>query len=139
MPKTIIMKTFKLILVMAILNGCAITQDGVVIDLPNVPTLNICANVANDANVTTMISKIEKEAYKPDRLETAQFVTRDYCFVSEQVVSIINVFTYDDNKLQIAKDLYNQTTDKMNYDIVVDAIEYKGNKDKLKDFIRDNP
>ena len=62
------MKTFKLILVMAILNGCAITQDGIVINLPNVPTLNICANVANDANVTTMISKIEKEAYKPDRL-----------------------------------------------------------------------
>lgn len=66
-------------------------------------------------------------------------MTRDYCFVSEQVVSIMNVFRYDDNKLQIAKDLYNQTTDKMNYDIVVDAIEYKGNKDKLKDFIPDNP
>ena len=37
------------------------------------------------------------------------------------------------------KDLHSQTTDKSNYDLVVDAIEYKGNKDKLKNFIRDNP
>ncbi|MDB4075856.1 DUF4476 domain-containing protein [Crocinitomicaceae bacterium] len=35
--------------------------------------------------------------------------------------------------------MYSQTTDKSNYDVVVDAIEYKGNKDKLKNFIRDNP
>ncbi|NRA12188.1 MAG: DUF4476 domain-containing protein [Crocinitomicaceae bacterium] len=133
------MKLYKLIIAMAILNGCAVTQDGIVVDLPNVPTLNICANVANDTDIATMKSKIAKEAYNDDRLKTAQFVTKDYCFVSAQVVLIMEEFAYDKSRLQIAKDLYDQTTDKSNYDIVVDAITHKSNKDELKEFIMNNP
>ena len=133
------MKTVKLIFVVAILGGCAVTGNGVVVDLPNVPTLDICKNVATDADAELMSDKIKKEDYKADRLPTARLVTKDYCFVSSQVVTVIGGFTYEDNKLELAKELYEQTTDKQNYDLVVDSFTYKSNKDKLKEYIINHP
>jgi hypothetical protein len=121
------------------LGGCAITENGVVVDLPNTPTVNICQNVATDADVAGMKAKIDKEAYKDDKMKRARFVTKGFCFVTGQIIDIMESFTYDDDKLEIAKDLYDQCTDKGDYDLVADALTYKSNKDELMDYILQNP
>ena len=136
------LKTMKLLIIVGVLSvlyGCDSIKEAVVIDLPNVPAISICKNVANEGDVALMKSKIAIENYKQERLDRGLLVTRDYCFVSAQVIQIMDSYIYDDSKLEIAKELYDQTTDKSNYDTVVDALTYKSNKDKLKTYIANHP
>jgi hypothetical protein len=117
------------------LTACSLLDSAIIINKPNLPTVNICDNVATDSDVTNMKSKIEAQAFKDERMDRAKYVTKDYCFVSKQVVSIMESFSFEDAKLEMAKDLYDQTTDKNNYDIVVDAFVHKSDRDELKKFI----
>ncbi len=115
-------------------SSCAyLTNQGVVIGPPSVKTQ--CVNPVSGSEVSSIKSKIESESFKSDKIRRARFVTKDKCFRSSQVVQIIDSFSFEDNKLDLAKDLYDQCTDPGNYDIVVDALVHKSNKDNLRDFI----
>ena len=133
------MKIILIIGVLSVLYGCDSLNQDIVIDLPNVPAISICQNVADSDDITVMKSKIAIEVYKQERLDRGLLVTRDYCFVSSQVIQIMDSYTYDDSKLEIAKELYERTTDKSNYETVVDALTYLSNKNKLKTYIANNP
>ena len=82
-----------------------------------------------------MKEKIDSQAYKDERMERANLVTKGYCFISALVVKIMESMVYAEAKLEIAKQLYEQTTDKENYDVVVDSLVHKGDRDKLKTYI----
>ncbi len=133
------MKKLYFTLIIVALYGCSITKDGIIINAPTVPSISVCANVATDADVQLMVDKIESQAFKDEKLSRARLVTKNYCFVSSQVISIMEAFTFEDNKLTMAKELYDQTTDKANYDTVVDALTYKSDRDELIDYISQNP
>jgi len=68
-------------------------------------------------------------------MERAKFATTGYCFISCQVIKIMESMLFSDAKLEIAKELYVQTTDKKNYDSVVDSLVYKSDRDELKAYI----
>ena len=129
------MKKVILILIVIALTGCGIFENGIIITKPTIPSINICENVATDANVATMKEKIDSQAYKDERMERANLVTKGYCFISALVVKIMESMVYAEAKLEIAKQLYEQTTDKENYDVVVDSLVHKGDRDKLKTYI----
>lgn len=133
------MRGLLFVIAAVILAGCAVTDNGVVVDLPNAPSINICQNVATDSNVVEMKAKIDSEVFKEDKLNRFRYVTNQYCFVTVQIISIMESFTYEADKLEVAKDLYDQCTDKNNYDLVVDALTYGSSKDELRDFIAANP
>lgn len=118
-----------------IIGSCTLLDTGIIIDPPNVPSVNICDNVATNADIDVMKTKIEAQAFKDERMERAKFVTKGYCFVSAQVVNIMDSFQFPDAELEIAKRLYHQATDKENYDIVIDALVHKGDRDELKAYI----
>lgn len=132
------MKNLYLALLIGILSGCSITKDGIIIKAPRVPSISFCQNVATDDDVANMATKIKSQAFPDEKLSRARMVTKDYCFASEQVVVILDAFVFDDNKLTIAKELYHQTTDKSNYDIVVDSFVHKSDREELMDYISQN-
>jgi hypothetical protein len=129
------MKNVLFVLLVGIIGSCTLLDTGIIIDPPNVPSVNICDNVATDADVTVMKQKIEAQAFKDERMERAKFVTKGYCFISKQVVDIMDSFQFPDAELEMAKRLYHQTTDKENYDIVIDALDHKSDRDELKAYI----
>ena len=86
-------------------------------------------------DITSMKQKIDSQAFKDERIERAKFVTTGYCFIANQVIEIMNSMVFADAKLEMAKELYNQTTDKENYDTVVDSLVHKGDRDELKAYI----
>lgn len=118
--------------------GCTLTENGVIIDTPSVPSINVCEHVATNADVTGMKTQIEAQSFKDERMERAKVVTKGYCFVSAQVVDIMGSFTFADAQLEIAKLLYHQTTDKDNYYQVVDTLTHKSDRDELKAYIAAN-
>ena len=128
------MKKVILILSVIALTGCG-KFDDIIIIKPTLPNINICEQVATDADITSMKQKIDSQAFKDERIERAKFVTTGYCFIANQVIEIMNSMVFADAKLEMAKELYNQTTDKENYDTVVDSLVHKGDRDELKAYI----
>ena len=133
------MKKLYFALILGVLTSCAITEDGIVIDTPNVPSVSLYPNVATDADAASMAEKIEAQTFPDERLSRARLVTKDYCFKSYQVITVIDAFVFDDNRLTMAKELYHQTTDKANYQDVVDTFIHKSDRDELIDYISQNP
>lgn len=129
------MKTIGIICCALLMTACTITENGVVIDKPTVPQVNVCENVATDADVQTMKSKIEAQSFKDERMQTAKFVTKGYCFTAQQVIDIMDAMTFEDAKLEMAKDLYDQCTNRNDYDIVVNSLTHKSDRDELRAFI----
>ncbi len=95
------MKKLYFIFVLGLLAACSITKDGVIINVPTVPTVSVCQNVATDADAASMAEKIKDQAFKDERLARARLVTKNYCFVAQQVVTIMDAFSFEDNKLKV--------------------------------------
>lgn len=134
------MKILFAALMLGCLYGCSVTENGIVIDTPTVPTVNLCQNVATDAQAAGMRDQIKNQTFKDEKLARARLVTDGFCFVSSQVVTVIDGFTFDDNKMTMAKELYKKTTDRnTNYILVVDSFTHKSDRDELMTYIQNNP
>lgn len=133
------MKILYTSLLFVCLYGCAITEDGIIINAPTVPSVNVCQNVATDEQAEQMAKEIKDQAFPDEKLTRARREIKGFCFVSQQVVTVIDGFTFDDNKMTIAKQLYKQTTDKPNYDVVVDSFVHKSDREELMEYIQSNP
>ena len=79
---------------------------------------------------------LRREWFENTRLETAkQIIDRSY-FTSQQVKEMVLLFTFENNRLDIAKYAYGKTVDKGNYFMVNDAFTFNNNKEALKEYIR---
>ena len=80
---------------------------------------------------------LRKEWFENTRVSTAkQIIDRNY-FTSRQVKELLMLFTFENNRLEIAKYAYGKTVDKGNYFIVNDAFSFDKNKEELSRFIRE--
>ena len=80
---------------------------------------------------------LRKEWLENSRVSAAkQIITQNY-FTSQQVKEILLLFTFENNRLELAKHAYANTIDKNNYFIVNDAFTFKNNKDELARYIRE--
>jgi hypothetical protein len=80
---------------------------------------------------------IRKEWVENTRVTvTKQVIDRNY-FTSQQVKEMLMLFTFENNRLEIAKYAYGKTVDKGNYFIVNDAFTFNNNKEELARYIRE--
>ena len=79
---------------------------------------------------------LRREWFENTRLETAkQIIDRSY-FTSQQVKEMVLLFTFENNRLDIAKYAFGKTVDKGNYFVINDAFTFNNNKESLKEYIR---
>jgi len=80
---------------------------------------------------------LRREWFENKRLETAKQIIDQNYFTSQQVKEMVLLFTYENNRLDIAKYAYGKTVDKGNYFIMNDAFTFNSNKEKLSEYIRE--
>ncbi len=80
---------------------------------------------------------LRREIFENTRVNLAKQIIDVNYFTANQVREIVNMFTFENNKLDIAKYAYKKTTDKNNYYLVNDVFTYSNSKDELARFIRD--
>src|SRR4030095_8139110 len=78
---------------------------------------------------------LRKEWCENTRLTTAKQIIDQNNFTSQQVKELMLLFTFENNRLEIAKYAYGQTVDKGNYFVVNDAFTFNS-KEKLNEYIR---
>ena len=93
--------------------------------------------VINDYDFSQAKQSLQKEWFENTRVTVAkQIIDRNY-FASQQVKELLQLFTFENNKLDLAKYAYGKAVDKNNYLIVIDVFSYNNSKDELSRYIRD--
>jgi hypothetical protein len=83
-----------------------------------------------------MKEQIKKEWLESSRLEVARTSMEGNKFTTAQVKELMFLFTFESNRVEIAKSAYRMTVDKENYNQLIDVLSSSTNKDDLARFIR---
>jgi hypothetical protein len=75
------------------------------------------------------------KALDKDKLVVARQVVAANYLESSQLCALMKVFTYDDNKLELAKYAYERTIDKGNFYLVNEAFSFNTTADELNKFL----
>lgn len=84
----------------------------------------------------TLKYSLKKEWFENSRLTIAQMAIDKNRFTTQQVKELMQLFVFENNRLEIAKSAYRKTVDKENYYQVNDALFFTSKKKELADYIR---
>jgi hypothetical protein len=94
------------------------------------------SNVMNTREFETMKESLRKEWFENNRITSAKFVIEKNSFTTAQVRELMLLFTFENNRLEIAKSAYRKVVDKNNYYQLNDALTFSSSKEELARFIR---
>jgi len=91
--------------------------------------------VINETDFNILKATVEKRSYEDTRKELIISAIDANYFTSTQVKSLLNLFSYENSKLEVAKYAYKKTCDKKNYFIVYDVFTFENSIPELKKYI----
>ncbi|MGM9476264.1 DUF4476 domain-containing protein [Pedobacter sp. GSP4] len=80
-------------------------------------------------------SLYKKERFDDNRSRLIKATSKNATFSTEQVKYLLKEFSFDDQRLEMAKHLYAKTVDPQNYTILTDVFKFSSSKDDFLDFI----
>ncbi len=98
----------------------------------NVPTLS-------PADFSAALSMIQNESFESNKLSTAKTIISSNFLTTDQIIAIINLFSFESSKLDFAKAAYRACLDPQNYFKVSNAFSFSSSKKELNDYIIKNP
>ncbi|MBS1761123.1 MAG: DUF4476 domain-containing protein [Bacteroidetes bacterium] len=93
-------------------------------------------NAMNDRDFNNAKQTLKNEWFETTRLNLAKQIIDGNYFTTYQIKELMSLFTFEKNKLELAKYAYRKTTDLGNYYQVNDALTYSSSKTELSDYIR---
>lgn len=94
-----------------------------------------CAVAVSDEKLDEIISAIKKAPFEPDKIKIAKEKVVSNCLNTAQVEKLMQVFTHDREKMELAKSAYAVTVDKDNYKVLVENFQFSENKTEFLQFI----
>ncbi|MEO8404756.1 MAG: DUF4476 domain-containing protein [Chitinophagaceae bacterium] len=83
-----------------------------------------------------VLQSINKEWLESNKLKSATQIVSANSLTAAQVKEMMGLFSFDSNKLELAKSAYRSTVDKENYSCVSDALSFNSSKQELARFLR---
>ena len=93
-------------------------------------------NVISDVEFQRVLDCVQKEWFENNKVKSAVQIIQTNYFTSFQVKQMLQLFNFESNKLDLAKQAYTKTVDKQNYQCVSDVFWFSSSKDELARFIR---
>lgn len=90
----------------------------------------------NDRDFSRVLESIKKEWLESNKLQSATHIVTNNKLTTAQVRQMLILFSFESNKLQLAKSAYANTTDKRNYSMLYEVFSFSSTKDELARFIR---
>ena len=81
---------------------------------------------------------IGKEWLESNKLNSVKFIIDKNLFSTMQVRELMSLFSFEKNKLEVAKYAYRRTVDKHNYYQVNDQLVFSSSKEELARFLRES-
>ncbi|HYE54551.1 MAG TPA: DUF4476 domain-containing protein [Chitinophagaceae bacterium] len=83
----------------------------------------------------TMKQTLRRESFENTRLTLAKQMIDRNGFESAQVKEMLQLFSFESNRLELAKHAYRNTVDKRNFFVVNDVFSFNSSKDELARYI----
>jgi hypothetical protein len=99
---------------------------------------NSYRNVMTAGEFASVKQALTKEWMESNKLKSAKFIIDQNNFTSIQVREMMLLFSFESNKLEIAKYAYHKVVDKKNYFQLNDVFSFSSSKDELARFIRES-
>ncbi|MDP4262596.1 MAG: DUF4476 domain-containing protein [Bacteroidota bacterium] len=90
----------------------------------------------SDRQFSQVLQSISKEWLEANKLKSATHIVNTNNLTSAQVKQLVLLFSFETNKLELAKQAYANTVDKENYFILNDVFSFSGSKLELARYIR---
>jgi hypothetical protein len=90
----------------------------------------------SDIDFSRVMQSIQKEWFDNNKEKSASQIISTNFFTASQVKQLLQLFTFEENKLTLAKQAYGKTVDQQNYYIINDVFSYSSSKDELARYIR---
>jgi hypothetical protein len=90
----------------------------------------------NDFEFSRVLSSIQKEWSESNKMKSASQIINTSFFTTVQVKQMLQLFNFENNKLELAKQAYAKTIDQRNYFMINDVFSYSSSKDELARYIR---
>lgn len=94
------------------------------------------ATAMNARDFDRVLESIDREWLESNKLKSATQVVTSSSLSSAQVKQLVQLFTFENNKLELAKQAYANTVDKRNYYLVADVFSFNANKVELERYIQ---
>ena len=91
----------------------------------------------NEIEFGRVLDNIQKEWFEDNKMKSATQIINTNYFTSAQVKQMLQLFSFENNKLELAKLAYTKTVDKQNYQYVSDVLTFRNSKEELARYIRD--
>lgn len=78
---------------------------------------------------------VEKQSFADSQMKVAKQIAAAQCLSTAQIIELINIFSFEQNKLEFAKSAYASCVDKENYYQVNDVFSFSSSTDELTEYI----
>ncbi|MBN8693400.1 MAG: DUF4476 domain-containing protein [Bacteroidetes bacterium] len=94
-----------------------------------------CKQAVADNEYNEIYVSVVKGKYDHDKIAIAKKAVQKHCFSSAQVKKLMDIFTHDREKLDLAKAAYNSIVDKENYKMAAESFMFGENRKDFLNFI----
>ena len=102
----------------------------------NDPDQNYYGNVMNNNDFNNFLYSFKKTtSFDNDKINLIQYQIKNTNFTSQQLKDLLQVMSFDKNKLTVAKLGYLKCVDRQNFYIVSEAFDFSSSKNELLKFI----
>lgn len=99
------------------------------------PVAQGCVTAMTSADFSRAKTSVQNQSFSESRMKTAKQFTRANCLNVNQIREIMDLFSFDDDRLEYAKFAYDFCVDKRNYFQLSDGFKFSGSSDSLNDFL----
>jgi hypothetical protein len=91
--------------------------------------------VMSDGRFQLLIEQVRKASFESSKVNIAKSALQNNQLTVNQLILILNEFSFESTKLQFAKDNYRNVVDRKNFFMVNDVFTFQSSKDDLSDFL----
>ncbi len=95
-----------------------------------------CSVPVSRQRFKSMLEAIENESFDDGRLRVAKTVIRtNACLTAVQLRQMMNLFSFDENKVELAKFAWDYLYDLSNFHLIYDTLDFESSKEELEQYI----
>lgn len=100
------------------------------------PHVDLHARVMNEELFKSFLTKAKRAPFVDDRLKMIEAALVNSDFTSEQCLQLVKLAPFDDERVRIMKAMYPQIVDKEAFFLVVDALTFSSDKQRINEFVK---
>jgi len=99
------------------------------------PTKKGCVIAMSGSNFETGKKTVSSQSFAESMMKSAKQMTKVNCMNIKQIRSIMDLFSFEESKLEYAKFAYEYCVDKKNYFQLAEAFSFSSSSDSLNEFL----